>query len=192
MSLQIINNGSFEGDETAESIFQAFEKAKQNFAEINNYSGWGAYTDTQYTSGSPFTLLADVNNYTNLPNNAGSVLETHKPLDITKFYDGVTGKILGRNGDGLAWSIEMKATPSVNNTWMEIGIDIGGGIPILYPDTFNFPRGTGVERSIIYAIPAAYTLNTWEANGGIVKIKSDNNITIHSIRYVFNRTHKAR
>tara|TARA_R110002012_G_scaffold321529_1_gene549707 strand:+ start:589 stop:1167 length:579 start_codon:yes stop_codon:yes gene_type:complete len=192
MSLEVINNGSFVGDPSAEFIYNSFEKSKNNFSEIKDYTGWGAYTDTQYTSGSPFVLLADENNYTNLPNNAGGVLEPHMPSDVLKFYDGVTGKILGRNGDGLAWSIEIKASPSANNTWMEMGIDIGGGIPILYPDTFTFPRGTGVERSIIYAIPSAYTLDTWEANGGIVKIKSNNNVNIHSIRYVFNRLHKAR
>ena len=151
-------------------------------------SGWASYNDTQYTSGAPFTLSADTD--TALPNNKGTTLETQKPSDVTTFYDGTV--ITGRNGDNLDLQIYFKATPSSQNQWLEIWVDIGGSVGELYRQTFSFPRGTGVERGIMYSLASAYTLGTWEANGGTVYVRSNASATIHSIVYNFDRSHKAR
>jgi len=151
-------------------------------------SGWASYNDTQYTSGAPFTLSADTD--TALPNNKGTILETQKPSDVTTFYDGTV--ITGRNGDNLDLQIYFKATPSSQNQWIEIWVDIGGSVGELYRQTFSFPRGTGVERGIMYSLASAYTLGTWEANGGTVYVRSNASATIHSIVYNFDRSHKAR
>jgi len=150
-------------------------------------SGWASYNDTQYTSGAPFTLSADTD--TALPNNKGTTLETQKPSDVTTFYDGTV--ITGRNGDNLDLQIYFKATPSSQNQWIEIWVDIGGSVGELYRQTFSFPRGTGVERGIMYSLASAYTLGTWEANGGTVYVRSNASATIHSIVYNFDRSHKA-
>jgi len=150
-------------------------------------SGWASYNDTQYTSGAPFTLSADTD--TALPNNKGTTLETQKPSDVTTFYDGTV--ITGRNGDNLDLQMYFKATPSSQNQWLEIWVDIGGSVGELYRQTFSFPRGTGVERGIMYSLASAYTLGTWEANGGTVYVRSNASATIHSIVYNFDRSHKA-
>ena len=52
-------------------------------------------------------------------------------------------------------------------------------------------KGNDVEHYYLSSFNA-YTLNTWEANGGTVKIVSDASADIYDIRYVITRTHKAR
>jgi hypothetical protein len=151
-------------------------------------TGWASYVDTQYTnSGSPFVLAANTD--TILPNNAGTIIDSQKPNDIVTFYDGSV--ITGRNGDNLDIMIYFKAVPSSVNQYLDIWIDIGGAIGELYRQTFEFPKGAGVERGVLYSLPSAYTLNTWEANGGTVYLRSNSDLDIFGINYNFDRSHKA-
>lgn len=152
-------------------------------------TGWGSYADTQYTTESPFILDASVD--TVLPNNAGSVIDSQKPSDIDTFYDSVNQKITGRTGDNLDILLYFKATPSASNQWLDIWIDIGGSIGELYRQTFSFPKGADSERGIVYSLPSPYTLDTWEENGGSVFVTSNAPLSIHSIVYNFDRSHKA-
>lgn len=159
------------------------------FSELFGRTGWASYVDTQYpNAGAAFAVVADTD--TLLPNNAGTVIDSQKPTDIATFYDGTI--ITGRDGDSLDVMIYFKATPSAINQSLDVWIDIGGTIGELYRNTFTFPRGAGVERGILYALPSGYTLGTWEGNGGTVYVRSDAALTLHSINYNFDRTHKAR
>jgi len=174
--------------DTTLDVLKKYNGTSWVILKSTDVSGWASYNDTQYTSGAPFTLSADTD--TALPNNKGTILETQKPSDVTTFYDGTV--ITGRNGDNLDLQIYFKATPSSQNQWIEIWVDIGGSVGELYRQTFSFPRGTGVERGIMYSLASAYTLGTWEANGGTVYVRSNASATIHSIVYNFDRSHKAR
>ena len=152
-------------------------------------TGWAQYTDTTYVDTlSSFILPADTD--TQLPNDAGITIDSQKPEDIVTFYDG--NVITGRSGDNLDAMIYFRAIPSVVNQWIDIWIDIGGTFTDLYRQSFAFPRGVGLERGILYALPSAYTLDTWEANGGIVKIRSNAVVDIYDINFNFDRSHKAR
>jgi hypothetical protein len=164
------------------------------FSEIFGMTGWGNYSDTQYTSASPISISGGVD--ITLPNNKLNSIETQKPTDITTFYDGVT--IPGRNGDGILISIEFTIKPTnVATTLCEAWIDITGGTgsPVnlanLYRRPFNFPKGVGIERKISFS-HAGYTLDTWEANGGVVKIRTDGAADVYDVSYIITRTHKAR
>lgn len=164
------------------------------FSEIYGRTGWASYSDTQYTSASPLTLATDT--VTALPNNAGSIVDSQKPTDITTFYDGTV--ITGRNGDGLSLTFDFKARPTNQNTTeIEIYIDITGGtgtpanLAKLYDRLESFDKGVGVEKAIAYTING-YTLGTWESNGGVVKVVTNGACEIYDVRYVLSRTHKAR
>jgi len=162
--------------------------AQLNPVQLLKSTGWGSYVDTVYTNvASAFVVSANTN--TLLPNNKGTVIESQKPADIDTFYDGTV--ITGRNGDGLDVMIYFKAKPSANDQWLDVWINIGDPIGELYRQTFTFPKGMGVERGILYAIPSAYTLNTWEANGATVYIRSNATLDIYSINYNLDRGHKA-
>jgi hypothetical protein len=158
-----------------------------NFTAIEARTGWGAYDDTAYTPAAPLSLSANTD--TVLPNNKGSTIESQKPGDVATFYDGSV--ITGREGDGLAFTLECKAIPVTGtNTFFEIWLDIGGTIGPIYRRTIPFVKGVA-EHSINVSVNA-YQLNTWQANGATVYVRANTACTIHSIRYVLTRTHKAR
>lgn len=152
-------------------------------------TGWASYVDTQYTQASPFTLLTG--SAANLPNNAGTVIDSQKPIDIGTFWDSAAQKITGRTGDNLDAMIYFKAVPSAANQYLDVWVDIGGAIGELYRQTFSFPRGSGTPRGILYSLPSAYTLGTWEANGGEVFVESNADVDIYDINFNFDRSHKA-
>lgn len=155
---------------------------------LNDRTGWASYNDTQYTSISAFTINADTD--TLLPNNAGNTVDFQKPTDIDTFYNGT--KITGRNGDNLDIQIYFKAVPSTQNQYLDVWVDIGGSVGELYRQTFSFPRGSGIERGIMYSLASSYTLGTWEANGGSVYVRSNASTQIYDIVFNFDRSHKAR
>ena len=163
------------------------------FSEVYNFSGWGYYGDTQYTSGSPLAILADTD--TIIPNNKATVIETEKPSDITTFYDGTV--VTGRSGDDIIISVDFAVTPTNAGTdFIEVWFDITGGtgtpapLANLYRRIFSFPKGSGAERRISFS-HSGYTLGTWETNGAVLYVKANNTANIYDIAYIIKRTHKA-
>lgn len=156
-------------------------------------TGWATYTDTQYTTGSPLTLVANTD--TLLPNNKGSLIESQMPPDVVTFYDGAV--ITGRNGDDIIISVDFFITPtSAGTTECEVWFDITGGTgtPVnlsnLYRRSITFPKGNGVERKVSFS-HSGYTLGTWEANGAVAHISANGTATVHDVAYIIKRTHKA-
>lgn len=154
----------------------------------NDNTGWAQYQDTQYSSGSPFSLAANTD--TILPNNAGSVIDSQKPSDITTFYDGSV--ITGRDGDGIIITVDFTAVPTnVNTTTLEVWFDIGGAVGELYRRIITFPKGNGIARPVNFTV-LGYTLGTWETNGATVYVNANNTCDVYGMRYVIARSHKAR
>jgi len=146
-------------------------------------SGWGAYVHTGATQ----VLAAGVK--VTLDNNAGSVIETQKPADIATFYDGSV--ITGREGDGVAIGVELTFTPSSGAaSLITVAIDIGGAVGELYVQEYTILHGSGVAHKVAY-VANAYQLDTWEANGGLVKVVANGPGDVTLVRYVIQRLHKA-
>lgn len=158
-----------------------------NSTNSQQQTGWAQYEDTQYTDVAPFSVVGNVD--TILPNNSGNIIDSQMPSDIPAMYSG--GLITGRNGDGLAVTIDLTATPTnVGTTTLEIWLDIGAPVGELYRRILTFPKGNGVARGINFTV-VGYTLGTWQTNGATVYVRSNGDIDLHSIRYVLTRTHKA-
>jgi len=163
--------------DTAETDITALELA------VARATGWGAYINTAGTQALAGTTL------TSLVNNAGTVIETQKPSDITSFYSA--GKITGREGDAILVNTELTFTPTSGvASYLQLSIDIGGAIGQIYHRDFSIVLGSGIAHKISYST-GAYTLDTWEANGGTVKVYSDGPGDITGVRYVIHRLHKA-
>ncbi len=159
-------------------------------SSASDYTGWGDYVDGTYTSASPLSLSGGVQ--VTLPNDASTVRDSQKPVDVTTFYDETTNTITGRNGDAINIVIEFKARPTTSSsTRLSLSIDIGGVVGEIYPNTFVLSKGQGQEHYYLQTI-SAYTLDTWETNGGAVKIEASSAAEVYDIRYVIARTHKAR
>lgn len=181
----------FDTDENAFNFFNGTSWEKLGVANNgNDYTGWADYADGTHTS---FATGFDVGTTkVTLPNDAATTVESQLPIDVTEFYDATSSTITGRNGDGLNIVIEFKATPTTNQvTRLTVAIDIGGAVGEIYTRDFVLAKGQNVEHYYLSSFNG-YTLGTWEANGGTVKIVSTDAIKIHDIRYVITRTHKAR
>ena len=151
-----------------------------------NDTGWGQYSDTQYTS-TAFSVAANVD--TALPNNKGGVIESYKPADVTTFYDGSV--ITGRTGDSMTITIDMSALPtSATTTLLEVWFDIGGSFGELYRRLISFPKGNGIVRPINFTV-GVYSLDTWAANGASVFCRANGPVDLSNIRYVITRTHRG-
>ncbi|WP_164510792.1 hypothetical protein [Nonlabens xiamenensis] len=156
---------------------------------INDYTGWADYSDGVYTSASPFIVGATK---VTLPNDANTVRDAQKPIDVPTLYDASTQTITGRNGDLINILIEFKARPNTaGTTRLTVSVDIGGAVGEIYPRDFVMSKGNGVEHFFLSSFNA-YTLDTWETNGGTVKVVSTASTDIYDIRYVITRLHKAR
>lgn len=150
----------------------------------NQVSGWGAYVHTGAAQGIAGGVKAT------LVNNRGAILEMQKPADVATFYDG--DAIPGRNGDGVAIGIELTFTPSSGqSSAIVVSIDIGGAIGELYSQEYAILKGSGIPHKVAYTA-TAYMLDTWAANGGIVKVICDGPGSITAVRYVIQRLHKAK
>ena len=158
--------------------------------EYNPDTGWAEYADSTYTSGSPFSMTGGTE-YT-LPNNAQRIRDSQKPPDVDSFFNRTDTTITGRNGDGLNVFIYFKGRPSTATaTYIDVSIDIGGGVGQLYQRTITFPKGNGVETGVSLSF-AGFTLDTWESNGGKVKVTANANLDVYNIVYILTRTSKAR
>lgn len=156
--------------------------------EIENRTGWAAYTDTVLTSGSPLTLVA--NTETVLTNNKGTSLESQMPDDVTTFYDGT--RIQGFNGDDIIIGIRFKAVPrAAGTTYVDVRVNIDGAPGVIYEETKEFPKGQGTERSVNVTF-SGYSLGTFEANGAEILVESNGALDIYDVVCIVKRTHKAK
>lgn len=158
-----------------------FDHSKSGF-------GWSDYSDTQYTAASPLALSADTD--TIVPNNAGVTRDQYKPRSIPEYYNATTGKILGRDGDAMTFTLDCKVKPTNANTlYIEFWIDIGAPVGELYRRIVSFPKGNGVVRPITLTT-AVYTLDTWQTNGGTVYCNAVNTADIYDIRFIFHQLYR--
>lgn len=149
--------------------------------------GWADYADTEHDINNQFAVAANTD--TILPNNGLAGVKSQEPVGVTFYSDG---KITGRNGDGLAITVDFKAIPtSASTTYVEVWIDINGAVGELYRRIISFPKGNGQLRPVNFTV-IGYTLDTWEQNGGVVYIRANGTLSVYDVRYVMTRTHEAR
>lgn len=145
-------------------------------------AGWAVYNDTVYT---PLNLLTILTSTTiDLPNNAGSVLNSKLPAGNSDWYDGV--KLRPHAADEYyILAVRFMAAPSIGSVAnLDFGIDLGGTQGVQFEQQLTFPKGAGVFRPFSIVIPF-YTGVTFLANGGTVKLSATagGNITVHTIQY---------
>lgn len=103
-----------------------------------------------------------------------------------------SGYITGRNNDDLALTLYFLAEPSATDQWLDVWLDLGSPIGFRYRQTFNFPKGSGTERGVVYDLSSLYNRSTWETNGAKIYVRSNASLDIYDISINFKRTYKAR
>lgn len=154
-------------------------------------TGWGFYSDTQYTEASPLVVTAG--SRVALPNNKGTVIESHLPTGITTLYDG-TRITPQKVGDGYELRIGFKAKTSSNNGGFLVDLDIsaaGDGSNVILERSSRFLRGTNTEQKFSFT-SSLFSLNTFVANGGLLTFESiTGNSSIYEINYLIKKDHDA-
>lgn len=119
-------------------------------------------------------------------------IETQLPTDTGPLWDTSTNRITGRAGDGIVVKVQCVFTPtSALASEILFDVDIGGAIGIVEYQTFAVTKGAGMADYISWTF-AAYTLDTWAANGGKISATADGPGDITALRVVVQRTHKGR
>lgn len=155
-------------------------------------TGWAQYSDTQYTSASPLTITEG--NTAVITNNAVNSITTHLPAGVTALYDPVTNKITPENsGDAYMIRVDFTAFSSNILGIATLELDIGSPQTEILRSGFTFPRGAGLLNAIdVSTSSLVYTLDTFVANGGSLKLSSAvGNTSIFDIGLVISRIHKA-
>lgn len=156
--------------------------------DTSNVTGWANYVDSQYTDGSPL-VLTTAEGLINLPNNAGNTIESFLPIGMSSFYDGT--KIIGLTGNAYVITMEYKVRPTSAAASPRIltSIDIGGAVGNIFQRDFTMGKGNGVIHNYLSAF-LYFTLDTWEANGGTVKVQAiGSDVEIFDIRYLISLQH---
>lgn len=156
------------------------------------WSGWAQYGDSNYTNISPLVVNSGQTSTINLDGLLNTV-KTQLPEESTDLYNTVSSKITPvSSGDGYSMSLAFNGISSSNNGDATIFVDIGGSFTRLFPKTFRFNRGAGVSHEY-YFVFNFYSLGTFIANGGLIKIESgQGNTSIYDIILQIHRTHKGK
>lgn len=154
--------------------------------------GWAQYGDSQYIEASPLVITLGTTSTINLDGLANT-LKMHLPDDVTDFYDTTTSKITpAKVGDGYTFSLSFKGKNTSNNGDATIFTDIGGSFTRLFPKTFRFNRGANVVHEYYFTFNM-YTLDTFIANGGLLKIEAGTgNTSIYDIVLQIHRISKGK
>ena len=149
--------------------------------------GWANYNTTTFTNASPFVILP--NSTVTLPNNANNSIISELPAGVTALYDGVTNKITPAViGDAYLVNVRFTARTTSNSDFLVLFIDIGSGVQI-NADARMFLRGANVAQAFSFALPI-FTLDTFKANGGLIKIISNSGtISVYDVTYFITRTY---
>jgi len=139
---------------------------------------WVQYNDTIYTASNPFQIQS--NTTTTIPNNASTIINHANGNDLFNSVDTtITPLIIGSR---LDLRVNFTISPSVSNTYFIITLDIGGSLGIIMEDSRSLVK---VTQPHSYSLSFnGYSLNTFVANGGKIKIWTNNDCDIYDISYI--------
>lgn len=165
------------GDLVTADEFNSLVTAVKN---LQGEKGHAVYFDTEYTAENPQVFTGT--EFLPVSNNKGNFVETYLPANVTTLYDGT--KILPPStGAGFTAYVSFTAKASATNSYFELGVDIDGTFNEIFQNAQTVIRGSNTYQN--YYIPInGYMLDTFNTNGGVLKLKPKTNNTIS----VYNTT----
>ena len=182
--------GIVESNKTPAEIETAGDKALTTVEYVQSQTGWAQYNDGQYTVGSPLSISASTQVTVDI--DGATTIKSELPSGVTDFYDVATSKITPENsGDGYTFTLGFKAETTSASGNGTFSIDIGGAFGEIFKRDFGFVKGQNTEHDF-YFTSQGYSLGTFVANGGIIKLTSNTGtMTVYDVTLQIHRTHKA-
>ena len=150
------------------------------------HTGWGQYSDSTYTSGSPLSIASTTAQLT--CDGAGSQTNTSYLPGGATLWDTSTNKITPQTAfDFYIVRVTFVADPNTANDYFDLKLDIGGGIGVIWQETRGFLKGTN-PQSFSFTIPV-YTGSTFLANGGQLDITTSGTVTFYDIGITICKVH---
>ena len=145
--------------------------------------GWAFYKDNAYTELSPLVSYNDVVYIGN--DGLGATTEKSYLPNTGELWDATNNKIIASGiGDAFVIRVDFKAKAQKNFSYFSIGIDIGGGSPIVIVEkTLSMIKGINVEETFSETF-LGFSLNTFNENGGKIFIDTTSdgsNISVYDI-----------
>lgn len=161
--------------------------AELDAAGSDPWTGWGQYSDSTYTSGSPLTVATTTAQLT--CDGLGSQTNTsYLPLNSTGLWDTSTNKITPQTAfDFYIVRVTFTADPGTANDYFDLCLDIGGGIGQIWCETRGFLKGTAAQK-FSFTIPV-YTGSTFLANGGQLDLVTSGTIDFYDIGVTVCKVH---
>jgi hypothetical protein len=114
----------------------------------------------------------------------------NRPIRSDSLYNRSDSTLIGRNGCAYITVFQFTITQNTNtDTGVSFWVDIGGAIPPLYVRGEKLTRGIGTVTQTNKST-GVYTLDTWEANGGKIKVTTDQEIDIKLNRIITYQIHE--
>lgn len=152
--------------------------------KLQSEKGHAVYFDNEYTELVPQDISGS--DYVVIGNNKATSIETYLPYGITTLFDG-TKIIPPSTGAGFSAYVFFYAKSDGNNSYFDFGIDIQGSFNEIFRNVEIIAKGIG-EYQPYYLPINGYMLDTFNANGGIPKLKpkSGHTISIYGTTFFVN------
>ena len=161
--MQQINIGTVPGDGTGDLLRDAFDKTNQNIAELDSRNGFGAYSDSTYTSGSP---LAIAQTPVRIPCDAVLLDQTvTREPGVTSYWDATNNRFQSLTINSVytvvVTALLLPAMPSNADAWGTFRLKVDSGDPatdrVIIARDRPFLRGDNVEvhADFLYTLIAA-------------------------------------
>ena len=147
--------------------------------------GWVRYQDSQYTSGSPLSLIDETP--VALPNN-GNIKTKSEPTQ--EYYNTATQKLIPSTlNDVYIITIEFKsATPNTQNCHLDLWFENGGGLLENLNVSLAYYKGNATTQTFHNTFQY-YIDQSFIDNGANIKIQSHgNSATVWDIQYFIQKT----
>lgn len=149
--------------------------------------GWETYTDTD-TEGSPQVLVASQDNIITI-DTVGIISQAPNGH---RLWNTSTNKIVPfASGDSYTFRLNFKAKIANVSGYFTMKLDIGGSQGVILERASTFPKGANTEQAFS-STNMVFSLDTFLANGGIIKINPSHTMDIYSKTLFIERTYAGQ
>lgn len=150
------------------------------------HTGWGQYSDSTYTSGSPLSIATTTAQLT--CDGAGTQTNTSYLPGGEDLWDTSTSKITPQTAfDFYIVRVTFTADPATANDYFDLCLDIGGSIGEIWCQTQGFLKGAN-PQDFSFTIPV-YTGSTFLSNGGQLNLTTSGTIAFYDIGITICKVH---